>query len=199
LFVEETRERYLHQNPHVSGNSGCQYVIGIHTRRGDKNGEFNMFTVWSHDTGYIQRNKGLTHRLFKGNILFVVVTDYHSWVQSTMGSLPELVISPFVTSTVFKMDINCHDPIIDMSLVSLCDTMFVSDSSTFNWWSVYLSTDTSVVIAPRLPINPEGYFGTCITNDSLPLSDTNSQRESSCWCDTSEVWCPEATSRDGPP
>ena len=162
-----------------------------------------MFNVWSccrsHNTGYIQRNKGLTHRLFKGNILFVVVTDYHSWVQSTMGSLPELVISPFVTSTVFKMDINCHDPIIDMSLVSLCDTVLVSDSSTFNWWSVYLSTDTSIVIAPRLPINPEGYFGTCITNDSLPLSDTNCQRESSCWCDTSEVWCPEATSRDGPP
>jgi hypothetical protein len=180
-FLEEARERYSYKNPHVSGR---QYVVGIHARRGDKNGEFHMFNAWSHDTGYIQRAKDLTHRLFKGNILFVVATDDHFWVQATMGSLPELVISPFVTSAACKMEINCHEPLIDMALLSLCDAVVVSGSSTFSWWSAYLSADTSVAIAPRLPINPEGYFGPCITNGSLPLSDADSQREASSWRDT---------------
>jgi len=144
-----------------------------------------MFNEWSHGADYIQRALDVTHSLFKGNILFVVATDDHQWVQATMGSLANLVISPFVTSASCKMDINCHEPLIDMALLSLCDAVVVSGSSTFSWWSAYLSSDTSVAIAPRLPVHPGGQFGPCITNGSLP-PELSSRRETSSWRDTAQ-------------
>lgn len=189
-------------------------LVGIHVRRGDKNWEFHMFNEWSHGASYIQRAIDVSGKLFGGEaqapLLYVVTTDDPTWVRAAMGSMSNLVISPFTTSAECKMDINCHEPLVDMAILSLCDVIVVSGSSTYSWWAAYLSADSSVVIAPRLPVNPRGEFGPCVTtghrhtqpqheHELLPLTaqrPTNAER-----CDpvvdelpngagaSTEAWC----------
>jgi len=167
-FVDQARAEYHEKNP---GHSVRLRVVGVHARRGDKNWEFHMFNEWSHGAAYIQRAIDVFGRLFglEGHLLYVVTSDDPDWVRATMGSMPNVVISPFLTSPECKMDINCHEPLIDMAILSSCDAIVVSGSSTYSWWAGYLSSEAAVVIAPRLPVNPRGEFGPCSTQ-SPPIN-----------------------------
>ena len=165
-FITEARAGYSEQD----ASRGLRLrLVGIHVRRGDKNWEFHMFNEWSHGASYIQRALDVSAKIYGGEgqapLLYVVTTDDPRWVRATMGSIPNLVISPFATSPECKMDITCHEPLIDMAILSLCDTVVVSGSSTYSWWAGYLSAESSVVIAPRLPVNPLGEFGPCSTEN----------------------------------
>jgi hypothetical protein len=136
-------------------------VVGMHVRRGDKNWEFDMFNEWSHDAGYMQRAMRVVQRLYNDrSILYVVTTDDHAWVSATMAAVPNMALSPFVTSPGCKMDIHCTEPLVDMALLSLCDIVVVSGSSTYSWWAAYLryaSNITSLFHLDCIPLSTYTY------------------------------------------
>ena len=134
-FLEDARAAEVSRLGHAPQHL---YVVGVHMRRGDKNWEFDMFNEWSHGAGYIQRAMNVAQRLYNGHVLYVVTTDDHAWAAATMAAVPNMALSPFVTSPGCKMDIHCTEPLVDMALLSLCDIVVVSGSSTYSWWAAYL-------------------------------------------------------------
>ena len=172
-FLQASREEYARK----AGLAAEQLrLVGVHVRRGDKNWEYHLFNEWSHGAPYISRAMQVVHRLFHSpatqgrHVLFVVTSDDHQWVRDSFR-LPNMVLSPFVTTPECKMAITCDDPLVDMAILSMCDAVVVSGSSTYSWWAAYLSADTSVTIAPRLPVNPQGPFGPCASTGREGVTD----------------------------
>ena len=112
---------------HVSKN---RTLIGVHVRRGDflrEKPQTHGKTVAS--KRYMKKAMDYFRHLYP-NAFFVVVSNGKKWCRQNLAGKD-------VTFSKFK------EPIIDMSILSLCDHAIVT-SGSFGWWGGWLSGGTVV-------------------------------------------------------
>lgn len=131
---------------HVYDENDADYVyqqirdknsVGIHVRRGDYIGSRIHFDLSDSDY-YSNSIKYMKENL--SNPIFFIFSDDIEWCRNNLSS-PEFFFVDLESSK--------ENPIIDMSLMSVCRHNIISNS-TFSWWAAWLNNNIEkVVLAPN--------------------------------------------------
>jgi hypothetical protein len=139
-YIDEVKNLFHFSDDVVSRcniilNRTNKYKVGVHIRRGDYLRFKNIHFICDDDY-YVRASK------YFNECSFVVCSDDYNIIRNiNMGD------------TVYS---ESFDEVVDLYILSQCDSMIMSNSS-FSWWGTVFGKIKDKVVTPKTWFGPEGY------------------------------------------